>query len=121
MNKNLRKQHAVNSDWSNFIQICMYAHPVISIFLIVSFLVQHNIINNHVVEVLTSVFYELGFLVILLFLIVNVIIVIRQFIRPSIPTNSNLWLMAYTLLSLGIIFLPDALHIMPSLRGSIPT
>ena len=121
MNKNPRQQHAANSDWSNFIQICMYAHPIISIFLIVSFLVQHNLINNHVLEVLTSVFHELGFLVILPFLMVNFIIVIYQFIRPSIPASSNLWLMAYTLLSLGIIFLPDALHIMPSLRGSIPT
>lgn len=121
MSKHQRKQHTANSDWVNFIQLCIYAHPIISIFLTVSFLVQHNLINTEIISILVSVFHEIGFLVILLFLAVNLIIVIRQFIRPSIPISSNLWLLAYTLLNIRIIFLPDALHIMPSLRGSIPT
>ncbi|PVH24627.1 hypothetical protein DC487_13940 [Sphingobacterium corticibacter] len=115
-----KKQFAANSDWNNFIQLCLYAHPVISTFLVVSHMVQYNLINHRMITVFTSLLYEVGFMIILIFLAVSICIIIYQLIRPSIPVDSNLWLIAYTILNIGVIFLPDALNTLPSLRDSIP-
>lgn len=115
-----KKQFAANSDWNNFIQLCLYAHPVISTFLVVSHMVQYNLINHRMITVFTSLLYEVGFMIILIFLAVSICIIIYELIRPSIPVDSNLWLIAYTILNIGVIFLPDALNTLPSLRDSIP-
>lgn len=116
-----KKQFAANSDWNNFIQLCLHVHPIISTMLVATQMVKYNLINNKAIIVFTSILYEVGFLIILPFLAVSVVIFLFQFVRPSISFSNNLWLIAYTLLSIGIIFLPNALGILPSLGSSIPS